>query len=130
MKLAYFLPLLFTSCSGGFSTIKDGYAYRMTADQAHNVIDSAIRSNLAGDRILPGSPLVASGYDRSLTDTQTYTATAIPVPRRDAFGFELRHEGTMFNGPSKAAKIFKILNERASLSGTKVAVTSPPLPQP
>ena len=120
--LAIFLHVLLSSCSGGFSTIKSGYAYRMDAQAAHNVVDSAIRSNVAGDRMLPGSSLVASGYDRAAMDTQTYTATAIPVLRLAAYGFELRHEGTMFNGPTKAARIFKMMNERATLSGTRVAI--------
>jgi hypothetical protein len=73
--------------------------------------------------MLPGSKLVASGYDRSLTDTQTYTATAIAVPRNSAYGFELRHEGTLFNGPTKAKRLFTTLNERAALIGPKVKIT-------
>lgn len=92
----------------------------MTEDQAAVLVDSVIRSNIVNDRMLPGSKLVASGYDRALTDTQTYTATAIAVPKFGAYGFELRHEGTMFNGPTKAKRIFKSLNERAALIGPKV----------
>jgi hypothetical protein len=114
------LTLLVASCSGTHSTIRDGYAYRMNEDQAAVLVDSIIRSNIANDRMLPGSKLVASGYDRSLTDTQTYTATAIAAPRVSGFGFELRHEGTLFNGPTKAKRIFTTLNERAALIGPKV----------
>lgn len=116
------LSLLLCSCSGTHSTIRDGYAYQMTEDQAAVLVDSVIRSNIANDRMLPGSKLVASGYDRSLTDTQTYTATAIAVPRQSAFGFELRHEGTMFNGPTKAKRIFTTLNERAALVSPRVSL--------
>lgn len=118
-----FVSLMLCSCSGTHSTVRDGYAYRMTEDQAAVLVDSVIRSNIANDRMLPGSKLVASGYDRKLTDTQTYTATALAVPRLSAFGFELRHEGTMFNGPTKAKRIFTTLNERAALVGPRVSLT-------
>jgi len=117
ISIASFVILLLCSCSGTHSTIRDGYAYQMTEDQAAVLVDSVIRSNIANDRMLPGSKLVASGYDRSLTDTQTYTATAIAVPRLSAFGFKLHHEGAMFNGPTKAQRIYKTLNERAALVG-------------
>lgn len=116
------LPLLLVSCSGTHSTIKDGYAYQINEDQASVLVDSIIRSNIVNDRMLPGSKLVSSGYDRSITDTQTYTATAIAVPMKSAYGFELRHEGTMFNGPTKAARMFKTLNERAALVGPRVSI--------
>ena len=94
----------------------------MTEQQASTVVDSVIRANVATDRLLPGSKLVASGYDRSLTDTQTYTASAIPVPLANAFGFEVTHRGTMFNGPSKAKRIFASINDRAALLGPRVSV--------
>ena len=123
-----FLPLitlisLFASCAGTHSTIKEGYAYRVSEDQAAVLVDSVIRSNIANDRMLPGSKLVASGYDRSIIDTQTYTATALAIPRLEAYGFELRHQGTMFNGPTKAKRIFQSLNERAALVGSKVSLS-------
>ncbi|MGV3661500.1 MAG: hypothetical protein ACO1TE_15030 [Prosthecobacter sp.] len=126
MKPIFFLlslALLLSSCSGLHSTIQQGYAYQMAEDQAATLVDSIIRSNIVSDRMLPGSKLVASGYDRSLTDTQTYTATAVPVPRQQAFGFELKHEGTMFNGPSKAKRMFRSLNERAALAGRRVSIS-------
>ena len=122
ISIASFVILLLCSCSGTHSTIREGYAYQITEDQAAVLVDSVIRSNIANDRMLPGSKLVASGYDRSLTDTQTYTATAIAVPRLSAFGFELHHEGTMFNGPTKAQRIYKTLNERAALVGPRVSI--------
>ncbi len=110
------------SCSGTHSTIDEGYAYRMNEDQAGSLVDSVIRANVATDRLLPASKLVASGYDRSLGDTQTYTASAIPVPRQKAFGFEVKHHGTMFNGPSKASSIYETINQRAALIGPKVMI--------
>ncbi len=122
LPLLSLLSLWLCSCSGTHSTIREGYAYQMTEDQAAVLVDSVIRSNIANDRMLPGSKLVASGYDRSLTDTQTYTATAIAVPSLSAFAFELRHEGTMFNGPTKAKRIYYTLNERATLVGPRVSI--------
>ncbi|HYF36669.1 MAG TPA: hypothetical protein VD994_15340 [Prosthecobacter sp.] len=116
------LSLLLVSCAGTHSTIKQGYAYQMSEDQAGVLVDSIVRSNIVNDRMLPGSKLVASGYDRSLTDTQTYTVTAIPVPRKQAFGFELKHEGTLFNGPTKAKQMFTDLNQRAALVGARVSI--------
>ena len=122
LSILSLIGLLLCSCSGTHSTIREGYAYQMTEDQAAVLVDSVIRSIIANDRMLPGSKLVASGYDRSLTDTQTYTATAIAVPRLSAFGFELCHEGTMFNGPTKAKRIYNTLNERATLVGPRVSI--------
>lgn len=114
------------SCSGTLSTVREGYAYQMSEDQAAVLVDSVMRSNIVNDRMLPGSKLVATGYDRSgfmHIDTQTYTATAIPVPRLSAYGFELRHKGSMANGPYKAKQIYRQINERATLIGPKVLVT-------
>ncbi|WP_397382352.1 hypothetical protein [Prosthecobacter sp.] len=123
--LPLLLAALLSACSGTHSTIKEGYAYQLSEDQAAVLVDSVIRSNIANDRMLPGSTLVASGYDRSITDTQTYTATAIAVPRFSAFGFEIQHKGTMFNGPSKAKRLYRTLNERAALSGSRVMLIAP-----
>jgi len=44
--------------------------------------------------MLPAGRLVSSGYDRLLTDTQTYTA--IPVPKLSAYGIEVGHRGSLF----------------------------------
>lgn len=112
--------VLFTSCSGSLSTVQEGFAFRITEQQASGLVDSVIRGHVAGDRMLPGSRLVATGYDRSLTDTQTYTLSAIPVPSKQAFALEVTHEGTMFNGPTKAKRIFDSAIERASLLGPRV----------
>ena len=125
MKLLFpvFAALFLSACGGLHSTIKQGYGYRLTENQAATVVDQVVRSEIAGDRMLPSSKLVASGYDRSLIDTHTYTASAIFVPRANAYGFELRHQGTMFNGPSKSKRMFVTITERASLVGQKVSLT-------
>lgn len=118
-----FAALFLSACGGLHSTIKQGYGYRLTENQAATVVDQVVRSEIAGDRMLPSSKLVASGYDRALTDTHTYTASAIFVPRANAYGFELRHQGTMFKGPSKSKRMFVTITERASLLGQKVSLT-------
>jgi hypothetical protein len=112
-----------SACGGLHSTIKQGYGYRLTEDQAATIVDQVVRSEIAGDRMLPSGKLVVSGYDRALTDTHTYTASAIFVPRANAYGFELRHQGTMFKGPTKSKRMFVTITERASLIGQKVSLT-------
>jgi hypothetical protein len=72
--------------------------------------------------MLPGSELVASGYDRSLIDTQTYTLSAIPVPALNAYGLEVKHEGTMFNGPTKSERIYEYMKRRADFLGQRVPI--------
>ena len=115
------LLLLASGCGGLHSTVRQGYAYRISKDQAVTLLDSVMRSEIAGDRILSSGGLVVSGYDRALTDTHTYTASAISVPRLEAYGLEVRHQGTMFKGPMKSKRIFTTLNERAGLMGSRVA---------
>lgn len=116
------LALLMAACSGGHSTLSEGFAYRISKSDATSLVDSTLRGHIASDRMLPGSDLVASGYDRSLTDTQTYTLSAIPVPASNAFGLEVKHEGTMFNGPTKAERIYNDLKRRADLLGPRVSI--------
>jgi hypothetical protein len=120
--LASALCVLLSSCSGTHSTITEGFAYRMNEAQASEIVQSVIRANIVSDRIHPMMGLTASGYDRSLVDTQTYTVTAIPAPRLAAFGFEVAHQGTMHNGPSKARRMYESVKQRASLVGEKVSV--------
>jgi len=112
--------VLSISCSGIRSTIKEGYAYRMDDFSATTIVQSVLRAHIDNDRMQSGYGPVASGYDRSLTDTQTYTVSAIPVPRLNAYGFEVTHRGTMFNGPAKAGRIYRAVVERADLAGTRV----------
>lgn len=116
------LAMCVASCSGSHSTISEGFAFQMSKPQASNLVDSVIRANVASDRLLPGSELVASGYDRSITDTQTYTLTAVPVPAKSAYGFEVTHEGTMFNGPTKAKRIYEAAIRQATAAGPRVLV--------
>ena len=114
------LAACFTACSGSHSTLSEGFAYRISESQATTLVDSTLRGHVVSDRMSPGSDLVASGYDRFLTDTQTYTISAIPVPALSAYGIEVKHEGTMFNGPTKAGRIYEDLKRRADLLGTRV----------
>jgi hypothetical protein len=124
-SILFHLPLLLlASCSGTLSTLEEGYAYQLSKADAGNLVDSTLRAYVASDRMLPGSPLVASGYTRSLTDTQTYTLSAIPVAASTAYALEVAHEGTMFNGPSTAKRIFEDAKRRAALLGPKVSVPS------
>ena len=119
----FFFPvfaLWLMSCSGHHSTLSEGYAYRIDKAQAATLVDSTLRVHVASDRMLPGGELVASGYDRVWTDTQTYTVSAIPVTDAKAFGLEVKHEGTMFNGPAKAERIYEDLKRRAGLLGARV----------
>jgi hypothetical protein len=113
---------LLASCAGSRSTIREGFAFVMNEDQASTLVDSIIRANVASDRMLTGNKLVASGYNRSVIDTHTYTATAIHVKRSNAYGFELLHRGTLFNGPAKASRMYKELVRRADLVGERVPV--------
>ena len=114
--------MFLTACGGIHSTIKQGYGYRLTEDHAATIVDQVIRSEIVGDRMLPSSKLVVSGYDRSLLDTHTYIASAVFMPVVDAYGFELRHRGTFFNGPVKSNRLFSEINQRAALCGKKVFI--------
>lgn len=116
------LTISLAACSGGHSTLSEGFAYRISKEQASTLVDSTLRGHIASDRMLPGSDLVASGYDRSLIDTQTYTLSAIPVPTSSAYGLEVKHEGTMFNGPTKAERIYEDLKKSADFLGPRVPV--------
>ena len=116
------LILILGACSGTNSTLKEGYAYKISKADAGSLVDSTLRAHVASDRMLPKSDLVASGYDRAAIDTHTYTASAIPVPAHGAYGLEVSHNGTILGGPYKAKKIFEDLNRRAALLGPRVSV--------
>ena len=120
--LAASLLVLLSSCSGTHSTIREGFAFRVSEEGASALVDSIIRSNVASDMLLPGSKLVACGYDRFMLDTQTYTATAIPVPRQSAYGFELSYRGTRGNGPGRAKRMYADLLRRAELMGQRITI--------
>jgi hypothetical protein len=114
------LTISLIACSGDLSTLSEGYAYRISHSQASDLVESTLRGHIASDRMLPSSGLVASGYDRALVDTHTYTLSAIPVPELNSYGLKVTHEGTMFNGPTKAKRIYKDIKHRADLLGPRV----------
>lgn len=116
------LCCVLSSCGSSHSTIQDGYAYVMTQDQASYVVHSTMGAYGPSDRPMEASYLVARSYDRSPTDSQTYTLRAIPVPAKGAYGFEVTNEGTTLNGPYKTGQIFKTANQRAAQSGTKISL--------
>ena len=122
MRLIPIVPAVaLTACPGEKSTIREGSALRMGREAAKDVVRGAICAQLDGDRITYPAKLSASGHDPSLTDTQAFNVSAIPVAAKEAFGFEILHHGTLFNGPAKADAIFPSLIERAGLAGQRVS---------
>jgi len=119
---AFTLALACVGCAGTYSTIDEGFAYKMPQTNAEQVVQGAIKSHIVNDRILENKGLIASGYARSIIDTQTYTVSAIPVPNLNAFGFEVNHHGTMANGPAKARQIYRSVINRAEASGEKTSI--------
>ncbi|MDB6077491.1 MAG: hypothetical protein JWO82_1238 [Akkermansiaceae bacterium] len=111
-----------SSCGSSYSTIQDGYAYMMTRDQASYVVHSSMGAYGPSERPMDNSYLVERSYDRSPTDSQTYTLRAIPVPSKNAYGFEVTNEGTTLNGPFKSSRIFKTANQRAAQAGTRISL--------
>jgi hypothetical protein len=117
---AALLGFVLVSCSSTHSTITDGYAYVMTVDQASYVVHSSLGAYGPSERPMDSSYLVARSYDRSPTDSQVYTLRAIPVPTKNAYGFEISNEGTTVNGPYKTGQIYKTVNQRAAQAGTRI----------
>jgi len=115
-----FSAVILSSCGSSNSTIKDGYAYQMNANQASYAVHSALGAYGPSDRPMDDSFLVAKSYDRSPTDSQVYTVRAIPIPEKGAYGFEVTNEGTTLNGPYKTSQIYKTVNQRAAQLGTKI----------
>jgi hypothetical protein len=113
---------LLASCAGNHSTIKKGFAYRMDEFTASSVAQGALRANVDSDRMHSGYGLVATGYDRSLWETETYTISAIPVPRLAAYGFEVTYHGTLTNAPAKSRRINHAVVQRADLAGQRVSI--------
>lgn len=122
LVLAFLLPLALVACSGTNSTLREGFAYRMSREDAKAVVHGAIAANVSPDRINPAGELVASGYDRSMLDTQTFNASAVHIPAKDAYGFEVSHYGTMLNGPARASQIYRSLLQRADATGQRISV--------
>jgi hypothetical protein len=120
--LSITVAVLLSACAGSNSTIRDGYAYRMSRDSAKDVVQGALAANVPNDRIDTASDLTASGSIRHLADKHTFYVSAIPLPAKDAFGFEVSHSGTLFTGPSTASKIYRSLLQRADAAGPRVSV--------
>lgn len=114
--------VLLSGCAGSRSTIKQGYAFKMSEASASRVVRGATSAHILGRRITFPTELTASGYIRHMLDTHKFNVSAIPVPAKDAFGFEVRHSGTILVGPMKADAIFQSLVERAGLEGPRVSV--------
>lgn len=125
LRLVFILSftLFLVSCSTKSSTIKEGFAYRMTQEQAIQVVKSAMASNISADRINPSSdPLTTSGYIRFAIDTHTFAASAIPVGA-DLFGFLVKGWGTMLaSGTIKQKAIYRDLVQRADLISGRVSL--------
>lgn len=108
--------------SGTHSTIKEGFAFRMSREAARDVVQGAMSAHVLSRRIESSSDLSSSGYMRVLLDTHDFNASAIPLPRLDAYGFEVSHSGTIpIQGTTKARRIYESLIERASAAGERVS---------
>lgn len=114
---------LLTGCAGSNSTLKNGFAYRMNRETAAATVQGALAANVPNDRIKSTTDLTASGSIRYMLDKHTFYASAIPLPAQQAYGFEVSHSGTLFNGPATAHRIYRSLLERADRSGQRIAVT-------
>ena len=121
-SIAAVAALLSVGCAGTHSTIKEGFAFRMKREAARDVVQGAMAAHVLGGRIESASDLSASGYMRILLDTHDFHASAIPLPRADAYGFELSHSGTIpIQGSAKARRIYAAMIERASAAGERVS---------
>jgi len=125
----FLIPVIFgflASCvgiSGNRSTLQEGYAFKITQNQASSLVETTLRAHVASDMMQHSGDLVASGYTRIGPDTHTYTITAVPVPRFNAYGLEVRHHGTRFSGPAVAKNIFEDVIRRALYLGPKVWIS-------
>ena len=114
--------LMLVSCAGHLSTLKEGYAYQISKPEAEDIVTSVmhVHTSRVSVRKLSSGGIEADGYDRSIIDTQFYNLAAIPSSKPNAFGFEVKHKGTMFNGPRTAKRIYDDAKYRASLKGSRV----------
>lgn len=111
---------LLASCATSHSTLQEGFAYAISRDQASYVVHSALEAYGETERPMANSYLMAKSYDRSATDTQIYTLTAVPVPEKNAYGIVLDSEGTMLNSTVKANRIYETAKQRAAQFGPRV----------
>jgi hypothetical protein len=122
MKLLLMLnaAVFLAACAGSHSTLKNGFAYRMPRESARDVVRGSLAANVPNDRISCASDLEASGSVRHLADKHTFFVSAVPLPSRQAFGFEVRHTGTLFSGPSIAQHIYDAALLRANAAGQRI----------
>lgn len=123
MKALLLVACVFLAgCAGSNSTIKDGFAFRMSRDTAKEIVRSSLAANVPNDRIASASELDASGSVRHLADKHVFYVSAIPLPTYGAFGFEVRHTGTLFSGPSIASRIYSAALLRAGAAGQRISI--------
>ena len=108
------LALLLAGCSGKHSTLEEGLAYRMSPYEAVRVAEDTIAAHVPAGYTLPTEGLTASGYKRVLIDTHTFSISAMPAQPAGAYGFEVSHHGTLFQGPGKADAIYTDVKQRAA----------------
>jgi hypothetical protein len=125
--------ILSVGCTSTKSTItNEGIGYRITKQQAKEIVDSAILANFPPPDIYagPAGSLTSSGYIRFALDKQTINATAIPTRGRlpdgqmaEGYGFQISNFGTMpISGGSKARAVYNLLKQQAQGSGDVLKV--------
>jgi hypothetical protein len=94
----------------------------MSRESASAIVQGAVASNVPNERIKSAGDLTSSGSIRILADKHTFQASAVPLPDKGAFGFEVSHFGTMpFRGPSYAQRIYDSIIQRADASGQRIS---------
>ncbi len=134
MRLAaILLSLALVGCtSGTLSTAHEGTAYAVSKEKAKEIVDTSMLTFLSYDYINPAPPgmsaIACSGYIRSIIDTTTINATAVPMSglgpdgkTREGYAFGVRYDGTIFN-PQAPRKIYDYMKERAAVSGQLLRV--------
>jgi hypothetical protein len=125
--------VLAAGCTSTKSTItNEGIGYRITRQQAKEIVDSSILANFSPDYVNagPASSLTSSGYIRFAMDTQTINATAIPMrgtlpsgQTAEGYGFQISNFGTMpISGGSKARAVYSLLKQQGQSAGEVLRV--------
>ena len=120
-------------CTSTKSTItNEGIGYRITKEQAKEIVDSSILANFSPDYVNagPANSLTSSGYIRFAMDTHTINATAIPTrgslpngQMAEGYGFQTSSYGTMpISGGSKARAVYDLLKQQAQNAGEVLRV--------